>query len=242
MIDLPIRAGALLTALRERRPRVHCLTNSVVQKFTADGLSALGAVPSMTQSLDEVADFAVSADALLVNLGTLDPARRDAIDIALDAFEATSRPWTLDPVHCDLSPLRLSYAQALLARGPAVVRGNAAEMAVIGTAPAGTVAVRTGAIDALRVGGRGVDVENGHAMMARVTGTGCLAGALVASFLAVGRDRLEASASALLFLGVCAEVAAEETKGAGSFAAALLDAIHLVGPADLEERGRARDA
>lgn len=235
-------AGDLLTRVRERRPRIHCLTNSVVQKFTADGLTALGAIPSMTQSHDEVAEFAAKADALLVNLGTLDPARREAIALALDAFSPTGRPWALDPVHCEVSSLRLDFARSLLALGPSVVRGNAAEMAVIGEAPAGTVRVTTGAVDGLVLDARSIEVANGHPTMAKVTGTGCLAGAFVASFLVVGDGRLESAAAALAVYGVCAEIAAETARGPGSFAVALLDAIGNVTPGDVARRGRVRDA
>lgn len=242
MSELADHAGMLLERVRERRPRVHCLTNSVVQKFTADGLTALGCIPSMTQSPDEVADFAGGADALLVNLGTLDPARRDAIELALDAFQPTGRPWALDPVHCEVSTLRLAFARSLLARGPSVVRGNAAEMAVIGKAPAGTVRVTTGAVDRLHCGARALDVGNGHPTMAKVTGTGCLAGAFVASVLVVGDDPLTSAAAALTVYGVCAEIAAQTARGPGSFAVALLDAIANVTPDEVGERGRVADA
>jgi hydroxyethylthiazole kinase len=65
-------AAASLALVRQQRPRVHCLMNTVVQKFVADGLAALGAIPSMTSALEEVKAFAQRADALVVNLGTLD--------------------------------------------------------------------------------------------------------------------------------------------------------------------------
>ncbi|MEF2074486.1 hydroxyethylthiazole kinase [Consotaella aegiceratis] len=235
-------AAGLLAAVRERAPRVHCLTNSVVQKFTADGLTALGIHPSMTGSEEEVAGFVASADALLVNLGTLDAPRRAAIRLALTAAETAGVPWTLDPVHCDRSPSRLDFASRLLARGPAVVRGNAAEMALMPGPPAGTVAITTGAQDRLALDGRRLTVANGHPLMAQVTGTGCLGGALIAAFMAVSSDRLGGAASALLVYGVAAEMAAETAKGPGTFAIALLDALAAVRPSDLLERGRLVDA
>ena len=81
--DLPLVSADILARIRARRPRVHCITNAVAQNFTANMLLAAGAVPSMTIAPDEIADFVARADALLVNLGTLDPERRDAIDIAI---------------------------------------------------------------------------------------------------------------------------------------------------------------
>ncbi|RAI32783.1 hydroxyethylthiazole kinase, partial [Rhodoplanes serenus] len=127
----------VLARLRERRPRVHCITNTVAQAFTANVLLAAGAVPSMTHSAEEVGAFAGSADALLVNLGTLDPERRAAIDLAVDAAMANARPWMLDPVFVDRSPLRRDVAAGLLARRPAVVRLNETEFASLAAAPAG---------------------------------------------------------------------------------------------------------
>ena len=237
-----LAAARLLGEVRERRPKVHCLTNSVVQKLTADGLSAIGAIPSMTSSIDEVADFAIEADALLVNLGTLDQARREAIRLALDAFQTTGRPWTLDPVHCELSPLRLSFARELLARRPAVARGNSREIAVLGNAPSGPIVIQTGASDLVWLGQQKLAISNGHQLMAKVTGTGCLSGALIAAFLALGEDPLTSAAAALCFFGVSAEVAAETACGPGTFAAALLDALANVEAADILERGRIDDA
>ena len=80
--ELPHIAADVLARIRAQRPRVHCITNSVAQNFTANMLLAAGAVPSMTLAVEEIADFVAGADALLVNLGTLDPERRAAIDLA----------------------------------------------------------------------------------------------------------------------------------------------------------------
>ena len=55
--ELPATAADILSRLRERCPRVHCITNAAAQAFTANVLLAAGAVPSMTIDADEVADF-----------------------------------------------------------------------------------------------------------------------------------------------------------------------------------------
>src|SRR5438132_13758185 len=95
--ELPAITADVLERIREKRPRVHCITNAVAQNFTANMLLAAGAVPSMTIASDEIADFVARADALLVNLGTLDPERRGAIEIAI-ATAGERVPWVLDPV------------------------------------------------------------------------------------------------------------------------------------------------
>src|ERR1700686_1109940 len=96
-------AADVLARIRSRAPRVHCITNSVAQAYTANMLLAAGAIPSMTIAREEIAAFVAGADALLVNLGTFDAERRAAIDVALGAIgqggmEQRRKPWVLDPV------------------------------------------------------------------------------------------------------------------------------------------------
>ncbi|MBB6011994.1 hydroxyethylthiazole kinase [Aquamicrobium lusatiense] len=217
-------AAGLLDGVRRRRPRVHCLMNGVVPKFVADGLSALGAIPSMTSSPEEVGHFVAKADALLVNLGTLDAQCREAIGIAVDVAAKQGRPWTLDPSHCDYSPPRAAFAQDLLTRGPAVLRANAAEFDLL-SVPAGVVAVRTGRQDRIAYNGSAFSVVNGHPLTALVTGTGCLSGAVIAAFLAIEPDPYLAACAAMLAFGVAAEMAGTAAAGPGSFEPALLDAL-----------------
>src|SRR6266850_2847157 len=110
--DLPLVSADILARIRARRPRVHCITNAVAQNFTANMLLAAGAVPSMTIAPDEVGDFVARADALLVNLGTMDAERREAIGIALRAADDRV-PWILDPVFVDRSAPRAAFAKDL---------------------------------------------------------------------------------------------------------------------------------
>lgn len=234
---LPALAAGLVDDLRARRPRVHCLMNTVVQKFVADGLTALGAVPSMTSAAEEVAAFVHKADALVVNLGTLDAGRRQAIGVALDAAAREGRRWSLDPAHCDYSPSRAGFARALLAREPAVLRVNRDEHELL-AAPARIVTVTTGSVDRITWNGTALRAENGHPLMAQVTGTGCLSGALIAAFLAIEGNAFTAAAAAAAVLGVAGEIAARSATGPGSFQPALLDALANLSPADLIAHAR----
>ena len=49
---LATAAVGVFARLRETAPRVHCITNSVAQNFTANMLLAAGAIPSMTTTPD----------------------------------------------------------------------------------------------------------------------------------------------------------------------------------------------
>lgn len=236
-IALPQRAAVLLERIRQTAPRIHCLMNTVVQKLVADGLSALGAIPSLTSSTEEVQDFVRKSDALCGNLGTLDAQRRAAIGLAVDVAAARDIPWLLDPAHCDYSPPRARFAQDLLARRPAALRANMAEYTLL-TVPEHVVAVETGVIDRIGFAGRTISVANGDPLMAKVTGTGCLSGAVIAAFLAVDADRHMATAAAMLTLGVAAEKAALHARGPGSFEPALLDALAALDGSDLIQRAK----
>src|SRR5262245_64241866 len=99
--DLAQAASDILARLRARAPRVHCITNAVVQNFTANVLLAAGCVPSMTIARSEVAAFVTRADALLVNLGTFDAERQQASLAAIAADGKARKPWVLDPVFID---------------------------------------------------------------------------------------------------------------------------------------------
>lgn len=232
-------AADLLDRLRTRRPRVHCLMNTVVQKLVADGLSALDAIPSMTSSVEEIEAFVAKADALTVNLGTLDSQRRASIAVGVGAAATHGRPWVLDPAHCDYSPARAALAQELLAQGVTALRANEAEFALLAVPPS-VIGVRTGKTDRVAFDDEAVVIANGHALTAKVTGTGCLSGAVIAAFLAVGDDPFSATAAAILAFGVAAEMAAEHARGPGSFEPALLDALAALGGDDIVQRARVK--
>lgn len=248
--ELAPLAAEVLARLRACRPRVHCITNSVAQNFTANMLLAAGARPSMTISPEEVADFTARSDALLVNLGTFDAVRRQAADIAVAAAIDTKRPWVLDPVLIEQSPVRAAYARALAARSPAALRLNGAEFAALADAEPGAEAIRryaratdtvvglTGETDLVADGTRLVAISNGDPLMQRVTAMGCASSALVAACLAVESDPWLATAAALLALGVAGEVAAAGAEGPGSFAVRLIDALDRLDAADLIARAR----
>ena len=229
--DLPDIAIAVLERVRMRAPRVHCITNTVAQAYTANMLLAAGAVPSMTTAAEEVGAFAAGADALLVNLGTLDPERGVAIDRALSAL--TGQPWVLDPVFVDRSATRAAFAASLLGRQPTAVRLNRAELATLArgqdqagfAAQARSIIAISGATDTVTDGARTLSLANGDPLMAKVTAMGCSGSALLAACLAVEPDRFQAAASALLLFGIAGEVAAQHARGPGSFAIAIIDAL-----------------
>lgn len=243
-------AASVLERTRTTAPRVHCITNSVAENFTANVLLALGAIPSMTLSPVEIGAFVGSSGALLVNLGTFGRERREATSIAVDTATQAGVPWVLDPVFVDRAPPRATYAQDLLFLRPTAMRLNAAEFAALAGAGADPTDIRayardrnitvglSGARDLIADGERAASLANGDALMAKITAMGCAASAMVGACLAVEKDAFVATAAALLIIGVAGEIAAETARGPGSFAVAILDALHSIDGDALAARAR----
>ncbi|GAB3700700.1 hydroxyethylthiazole kinase [Mariniluteicoccus flavus] len=250
---------AALEAFRRDAPLVHCIVSTASMSLVADGLLAAGARPMMTETKEEAPTLVGSADALLVNLGTLSRDGAAGIPATVAAARAAGVPWVLDPTAVGLAPVRTPLARTLLHEGPAVVRGNASEILVLvggqggrgadsTLEPAAVAAVAhelachhrcvvaaSGAVDHLVDATTVVRLANGTPMLTRVTGTGCLLGALTAALVAATEARIAAVAATAL-LTVAAESALERSSGPGSFRVALLDALAAVSPDEVATR------
>ena len=257
--------GDTLRRLRETRPLVHQITNYVVMNETANATLAIGALPVMAHAPEEVEEMVGLAGALVLNIGTLSSSWIDAMLLAGRAANVAGVPVVLDPVGVGATRYRTDTAKRILDEvDVAVLRGNAGEIATlagvdaevrgvesIGAAgPAaevargaastlGVVAAVTGSVDHVSNGTRVVAVENGHPLLASITGTGCMSTAITGAFLAVRADEpLAAAAEALAAFGVAGENAAPGAKGPGSFHVNLYDALAALDPAQLDERAR----
>lgn len=254
--DVLRNAGTLLEKMRRTAPLVHCLTNHVVTNFTANALMAAGGAPAMIHDPEEAGIFAGVANALLVNLGTLEREQAQAMRAAVQAAVAAGRPWVLDPVAVGALPFRTDFAREMLALKPSLVRGNASEILALSggkkggrgvdsvdsvldaeaaaralAEQTGGAVLVTGAVDLVTMTGRPEIVLccNGTPLLTRVTGVGCSQGAIAAALCACcERDWLMAGATAALLVGLAGEVAESETRRPGSFQIAFLDALDEV--------------
>lgn len=225
--------ASLNQAVRTRQPLVHCLSNAVVLNVTANVLLACGAAPAMVTAAEEAGVFAAQADALSLNLGTLDAPQIAAMRAAVDGARAAARPWVLDPVAVGALPLRTGFAHELLDLRPTGIRGNASEILALSgmagggrgvdsTAPSqqalaaaqelarrtGAVVGVTGTVDYVTDGRRTLSFANGDPAMTRVTGIGCALSAMCAAWIAVADDALLGMAGAVAFAGVAGSRAA----------------------------------
>lgn len=244
-------AASVLQQLRHTSPLVHCMTNDVVQTFTANVLLALGTSPAMVIEPEEAAQFAPIASALLINIGTLTAERSRAMLAAIHAANQSSTPWILDPVAVGGLTFRTQFARDVLALKPAAIRGNASEILALAGAHAGgrgvdstddalsalpaaqKLAQLTGAIvavtgerDYITDGKNSWSVAGGGVLMTRVVGTGCALSAVVAACCSLSGSRLDNVAAACQLMKLAGEQAIAKSFGPGSFTPAFLDALY----------------
>jgi hydroxyethylthiazole kinase len=255
----PSEIWADIVRLRQVGPLVHNITNFVVMNFTANALLAVGASPVMAHAKEEVAEMAGIAQALVLNIGTLEPAWIDSMKIALKVASERPIPVVLDPVGAGATSYRnQAVADLMGVADPAVIRGNASEiMSVAGSAArtkgvdsasdaAGATELATvlakrirgvvcvsGATDyIIDDRGRRAALKNGDIWMTKVTGTGCVASALIGAFCAIQSDYWRATIAAMALLSVAGELAAEKVRasgaGVGSLPAVMIDLLQLI--------------
>ncbi|MBT2736404.1 hydroxyethylthiazole kinase [Bacillus sp. ISL-7] len=250
-----------LEEVRKVNPLVHNITNVVVTNFTANGLLALGASPVMAYAAEEVADMAKIASSLVLNIGTLNPQTVESMIIAGKAANESGVPVIFDPVGAGATRYRTETAQRIMNEVKvSVIRGNAAEIANVvgekweikgvdaGDAKGNIIelaitsaqklnglVVITGKEDVVSDGKTTYVVSNGHPILTKVTGTGCLLTSVIGAFAGVEKDLLQASVAALTYYGIAAEKAAAKTveMGPGSFQIEFLNQLTLVSSEDI---------
>ncbi|MEH7305472.1 hydroxyethylthiazole kinase [Neobacillus drentensis] len=249
--------------VRKVNPLVHNITNVVVTNFTANGLLALGASPVMAYAAEEVADMAKIASSLVLNIGTLNPQTVDSMIIAGKAANESGVPVIFDPVGAGATAYRTETAQRIMNEVKvSAIRGNAAEIANVlgekweikgvdaGSTANGdivTLAIKaaqtwkcvviiTGKEDVVSNGETTYLVYNGHPIMTKVTGMGCLLTSVIGAFAGVEEDLILASVAALTYYEIAAEKAAGQTaeKGPGSFQIEFLNQLTLVSFEDIQ--------
>ena len=236
---------------REKSYLIHCITNPISMNQCANTILSLGAKPVMAEHPDEVMEITRTASSLLLNLGNITDARITSMRLSLKEANRIGIPVTLDAVGVACSSLRKTLARLLMTFGRfTVIKGNYSEImalyddtyrasgvdakegidiervktAVLELAKANnSIVVATGKTDLIASEGEITAVEGGVPQMSQVTGTGCMLGAVIATYLAKKED-VKSVINACVFLKRCGEKAATD-KGNGTFMVNLLDEI-----------------
>lgn len=250
-----------LKLLKEKAPLVICITNDVVKNFTANGLVALGASPAMSEYPEDLEDLLKYAGGLLINIGTLTDETWKLYQDALKIAEKYNVPAVLDPVACGAGSYRKKVSDDLINNYKlAAIRGNAGEIASLvginvaskGVDSAGVdnideialaanskfniPVIVTGEVDAIAVNGEVITIHNGSAMMPKVIGTGCLLGAVVASFIGLEKGQeLKSLEIAMLAYNIAGEIAEKRPNGhlPGTFKVEFMNALYEITDKDI---------
>ncbi|SEA40445.1 hydroxyethylthiazole kinase [Desulfuromusa kysingii] len=242
-----------LQKVRETAPLVHNITNYVVMNSTANALLAVGASPVMAHAQEEVEEMAAIAAALVINIGTLSPDWITAMQLAMKTAVNKGIPVVFDPVGSGATSFRTRTCRELLSTGANIIRGNASEIMSLVDASIQTkgvdsasdvslaeqaaldlakhydnVVVVSGATDLITDGNNKAYIPHGHPMMAKVTGLGCTATAMVGTFSAINRDNFVAAAHAMALMGICGEIAVKKAQGPASLQLHLIDTFYTI--------------
>lgn len=279
----------LFKEIRLLKPVIHCITNYVTARDTANLLLAAGASPVMADHPDEAEEIASISQAEVLNLGTFRDWALSAMLKAGKTAAGLSRPIVLDPVGVGASSLRMEAALRILEEIPCtVIRGNASEIMalaarILDNCPplscrekgvdssimeadkeeflkvqagrlaraVGGLVIMTGSQDLITDGRRFLLAENGHSLMSRITGSGCMLDGILAAALAAASASLlqkpsesfvplscrlsallPAAAYAVCAVGICGQQAWEKTcrlgGGTGTFYLHFMDSMSLL--------------
>lgn len=252
--------------VRNKHPLIHHITNYVTVNDCANVTIATGAAPVMADAPEEVCEMVAVAGALVLNIGTLNERQVESMILAGGMANDLRIPVVLDPVGAGATRFRTRTALRLLDELKiTILKGNQGEIGVLAGAEAnvrgvdsggmsgdpvktarkfagvsGITVVISGATDIVTDGNRVLLVENGHPLMGRISGTGCMAASVTGAFAAVTDDPVIASAAALATFGIAGEKAAAYAHGPYSFRTALFDELAALKPEDLASCAKIR--
>lgn len=250
----------VITEVREKVPLVHAITNYVTINDCANILLAYGASPAMVEAYDETFDFTKISNALYLNIGTLTKEQEASTIMAAISAKMNKVPVVLDPVACGALKRKTDVINRVAELGNIdVIKGNAGEIKFLaglnadvrgvdsidngeGLAEAcrsvaekySCVVAATGVQDVITDGTRIAFIDNGTKMFTKITGAGCMLGALCAGTAGACEDKFISTCAAIAAMNIAGEKAFAEAKAPGSFRVKLIDSIYELTEEEIE--------
>ena len=246
-----IEFSELRNAVKARSPLIHSITNPISINQCANAVLAIGGRPIMAEHPKEVSEITASANALLLNLGNITDVRMKSMRLSFKQASKNNIPVILDVVGIACSSLRRKFVSRLLKIStPTVIKGNYSEiqalynrqyrclgvdadlslkesdievLCIALAKKLNTIVLASGKTDIVTNGKRIVYIHNGSKQLTTVTGTGCMLGALCATYLSSGHY-MDAVVTACVTLCISGEISATES-GSGSFMANLMNSL-----------------
>jgi hydroxyethylthiazole kinase len=254
----------MLEKVRQKNPLIHIVMNMVAAQNAANAVLQVGGSPVMADAEIEVEEIVSHADALVLNTGMLNPQKLRAMVAAAMIANQMNIPVILDPVGVAASTFRQESVLYLLENSIiSILRGNGSEIAwaagQVGTmrgvdtdrpgldAPDlvyscarkwGVTAALTGKQDVISDGREIWTIDNGHPYMAKISGFGCMATAVIGAFAAIAENYAESVLAALTCFGIAGDLAAQQSAGPGSFLYGFLDCLYHLSPSQVVYHAR----
>lgn len=236
---------------------IHCITNPISINDCANALLAIGAKPIMAQHPEECVQITSQSKALALNLGNFDDIRALSMKRCAAYAQEHHIPVILDAVGVGCSDLRLTYALDIIQKyHPTIVKGNLSELKALAGKPSHALGIDvgdgdiediklssawikelskiwkctvlcSGKVDIISDGESIYHVHNGHEMMSRCTGTGCMLNVLCAAYASL-TDALPATVFATTLFSIAAEKCYEQVKTPGQFHIGLFDWLYNI--------------
>jgi hydroxyethylthiazole kinase len=257
------RLAEILTAVRKKVPLVHAITNYVTINDCANVLLSYGASPAMCECSEEVYDFAKISSSVYINLGTLTKEQEESVVLAAKSAKEHNVPVVLDPVACGAIPRKMKVIEKIHEQGRIdVIKGNIGEIKFLAGVDSNTrgvdsldtgdgaldackivaekygcVVAATGAEDYITDGTRSAVIKNGTELFTRITGAGCMTGAICAGAAGACDDMFLSTVSAILSMNVAGEDAAKKASLPGSFRVNFIDSVYALTAEKLMKEG-----
>ncbi len=245
----------ILNQIKSKNPIVFHITNLVTINDCANITLSVGASPLMSFCEDELEEILSFSSALVINIGTMDKFMSDIVVKAGQIANKLGVPVVLDPVGAGASSARKKLTQDLLENVKfAVIKGNSAEIktllgfdlkecagvdskedfsdenAVKALAKKlSTVIAMSGKVDIVSDGEKVAKIENGVALLSKVSGTGCMSASLIASGCGASGEFFQSAVLGISLMGIAGELADEDgVKTNGSLKVSILDNISKI--------------
>lgn len=267
-MDLLKSFSGILDDIKVTKPLVHHITNYVTVNDCANIVLAFGGSPVMADDPKEVEEMVSMASSLVINVGTLNERTIKSFLLAGKKANSLDIPVILDPVGVGATRLRSKTVKDILKDIKlSVIRGNMSEIKYIYDSTGITrgvdsihdslqggkeiamelsqrlscIVAITGKIDIVSNGNKTYYVENGHEILSRITGTGCMTTSLIGVSCGAKRDNLMGAILGIMTMGIAGEKAynlLEDKRYYGSFKESLMNFVGTINFDDYREKGR----
>lgn len=241
-----------LKAIKNNTPLVFHLTNLVTINDCANVTLAIGGSPLMSFSKEELEEIIGFSSSVIINIGTMD---KEMIENVLEVAKIANKlykPLILDPVGVGATNVRKKLVEKILETSYVdVIKGNLSEIKSIlfevsnsrgvdsldkidentkelilkGAKKLGCILAVTGEVDYISNGENIVEIRNGHELMEKVSGTGCMINSLIGSIIGANGVSLSSVTTGVLAMSISGEKSCENFQGSGTLKVKIIDEI-----------------